>query len=328
MSSANPSTGAVLFEGITLNEFSTGYADAIGSGSGIGAVILRATAGSNYTDAKLDSAVEQAQATGLRIGFYHYLIADDEAEARVQAQFFCGVTAGFKSALRPAMLFESLNGLSFDAANRIARAFLRAVREACGVAPAVYTDLESANLLWSRAIADEFPLWVIDEGGSDAPPDLSASPWSRWAGWQYRASLRPGCIGAPVSRFTADMLAAQIVIPEPPADGQKKLICVLVSYGDTLSGIARLFGTTVDAIVRLNGIVNPNRIYPGQRLYLLVDAATPYECCDSYTVKKGDTLSAIGKRFGVDWKRLASINQIANPDKIYPGQRLKLGLCS
>lgn len=40
----------------------------------------------------------------------------------------------------------------------------------------------------------------------------------------------------------------------------------------------------------------------------------------SYTVKSGDTLSAIGKRYGVSWKDIASINKIKNPNLIYPGQ--------
>ena len=105
------------------------------------------------------------------------------------------------------------------------------------------------------------------------------------------------------------------------------LICLTVSPGDTLSGIARLFNTTVDEIVQLNRIANPNRIYPGQQLYLWVAETVPYPCCDVYTVKRGDTLIAIGERFGVDWRRIASINEIANPNLIRPGQVLKLGLC-
>jgi len=39
-----------------------------------------------------------------------------------------------------------------------------------------------------------------------------------------------------------------------------------------------------------------------------------------YTVVKGDTLSAIGKKFGVNWRDIAAANNIANPDLIYPGQ--------
>ena len=36
--------------------------------------------------------------------------------------------------------------------------------------------------------------------------------------------------------------------------------------GDTLSGIASKYGTTYQAIAKLNGISNPNLIYPGQVL--------------------------------------------------------------
>ena len=79
--------------------------------------------------------------------------------------------------------------------------------------------------------------------------------------------------------------------------------------------------------MRLNAIANPNRIYPGQRLYLRVAQTVPYPCCDAYTVRRGDTLSGIGARFGVDWRRLASINEIANANLILPGQTIKLGLC-
>lgn len=329
MAKALEPTGEILFQGLTVNEFSSGYDFSMAKSAGIGAVILRATAGTDYTDARFSVAVQRVQDAGLRLGFYHYLIAEDEEEARAQARFFSNAIAGYDYSLRPAMLFEALNGLSFDAANRIARAFLSETESATGIAPAIYTDAESASLLWNRTIAEAYPLWVIDESNEGAPM-AGDSPWKGWVGWQYRRSLDPGCKsgGTPLSRFTAGMLAQQIVAPDTPdPDSAKKLICITVALGDTLSGIARLFNTTVNKIVRLNNIANPNRIFPGQLLYLRVADTVPYPCCDVYTVRRNDTLSAIGARFGVDWRRLASINEIANPDLILPGQVLKLGLC-
>ena len=54
-------------------------------------------------------------------------------------------------------------------------------------------------------------------------------------------------------------------------------------------------------------------------------AATPSKPSGTtYTVKAGDTLSAIGKRFGVNWKDIASLNNIKNPNLIYPGQVFKI----
>ena len=40
----------------------------------------------------------------------------------------------------------------------------------------------------------------------------------------------------------------------------------------------------------------------------------------SYVVRHGDTLSAIASRYGVNWRRLASDNLLANPNRIYRGQ--------
>lgn len=39
-----------------------------------------------------------------------------------------------------------------------------------------------------------------------------------------------------------------------------------IKSGDTLSGIASRYGTTYQHIAQINGIVNPNRIYAGQRI--------------------------------------------------------------
>jgi len=52
-------------------------------------------------------------------------------------------------------------------------------------------------------------------------------------------------------------------------------------------------------------------------------AATPAP--QTYTVQRGDTLSAIAKRFyghASEYRRIATANNIANPDLIHPGQQL------
>lgn len=45
---------------------------------------------------------------------------------------------------------------------------------------------------------------------------------------------------------------------------------------------------------------------------------------DTYTVQPGDTLSGIASRYGTSWQELQRINAIANPDRIFPGQVLRL----
>ena len=103
-----------------------------------------------------------------------------------------------------------------------------------------------------------------------------------------------------------------------------KLICLRTVYGDTLSGIASLFGSSVAKIARLNGIEDPDRIFPGQRLYVRVPADTPIPACDRYTVRPGDTLSGIAARFGLDPAELAQVNRLFDPDVIFPGQEMRI----
>ena len=46
----------------------------------------------------------------------------------------------------------------------------------------------------------------------------------------------------------------------------------------------------------------------------------------SHTVESGDTLSAIGKKYGVAWRDIFEANrdQLSDPDKIRPGQKLRI----
>ena len=109
-----------------------------------------------------------------------------------------------------------------------------------------------------------------------------------------------------------------------------------VKSGDTLSGIATSYSTTVSKLTSLNNLSNPNLIYVGQRL--LVQAPTTSSTSSStstttststtsattYTVKSGDTLSKIAANHNTTTSTLTSLNNLSNPNLIYVGQVLKL----
>lgn len=107
-----------------------------------------------------------------------------------------------------------------------------------------------------------------------------------------------------------------------------------VKSGDTLSGIASRYNTTVNQIVSLNQLSNPNLIYVGQVLKLKNSQTTNSSSSSSsstaattvgtYTVKAGDTLSAIASRYSTSSSTLASLNSLSNPNLIYVGQVLKV----
>ena len=57
----------------------------------------------------------------------------------------------------------------------------------------------------------------------------------------------------------------------------------------------------------------------------VASAPTATPAPQTYTVQRGDTLSAIAKRFyghASEYRRIAAANNIANPDLIHPGQQL------
>lgn len=102
-----------------------------------------------------------------------------------------------------------------------------------------------------------------------------------------------------------------------------------VKSGDSLSSIAAKYGTSYSTLASINGIANPNKIYVGQNIKLAggssssTTKATSTNAAGSYTVKSGDSLSAIAAKFGTSYSALASKNGIANPNKIYVGQVIK-----
>ena len=68
MATLNP-TGEILFQGLTINEFSAGFNFELAISQGIDAAILRATAGANYADPRFPVAVQRAQEAGMRLGY-------------------------------------------------------------------------------------------------------------------------------------------------------------------------------------------------------------------------------------------------------------------
>ncbi|MEZ5244305.1 MAG: LysM peptidoglycan-binding domain-containing protein [Acidimicrobiales bacterium] len=104
---------------------------------------------------------------------------------------------------------------------------------------------------------------------------------------------------------------------------------ITVSPGDTLSEIAERHDVTVSDLMDWNDIDDPDRIVAGETLIVSAPEgsstpATSGTGAGTHVVTAGDTLSAIAARFGTSIARLIAANQLANPDRIYVGQRLAL----
>lgn len=93
-----------------------------------------------------------------------------------------------------------------------------------------------------------------------------------------------------------------------------------VVSGDTLSGIGSKLGVDWKSIANANGISSPYIIYPGQKLTIPGGASSNSSI--TYTVKSGDTLSEIAKKYNTTVNKIASDNGITNTNLIYVGQKI------
>lgn len=125
-----------------------------------------------------------------------------------------------------------------------------------------------------------------------------------------------------------------------------------VRGGDTLWDIAKAFGTSVEAIRRINYIERGSRIYVGQKLRIPSSAKNLKQKSQSarrfatspqaesqsesdartsgkdesgtYSVRPGDTLWDIAKTYGTTTSRIRQLNGLGRSSRIYPGQKLKV----
>lgn len=96
-----------------------------------------------------------------------------------------------------------------------------------------------------------------------------------------------------------------------------------VKSGDTLSAIASKYGTSYQKLAEYNNISNPNIISVGQ-VIKIPNNSSQVSNKEYYTVKNGDNLSNIAKKYGTSVNQLVSWNNIANANLIYVGQNLRV----
>lgn len=105
------------------------------------------------------------------------------------------------------------------------------------------------------------------------------------------------------------------------------IITYIVQAGDSVYSIARRYGVTPRSIIERNNFINPNAIIPGQKLFVFAEETEPPpppHGTKTYVVYPGDTLYSIAQRTGVTVDQIVRLNNLLNPNYLYPGQRLLL----
>ncbi len=295
---------------------------------GIQYVYIKATEGTWETDDYLRYNYENAKRVGIKVGFYHFVRARSEEGARREAKYFANAISGMEPDCRLAMDFEIFGNLTWWEVNNLSKIFLEETKRLTGKDMVIYSNTNSAINMFSQELANEYPLWVAHYGVSE-PADNGK--WKSWVGFQYTSKGRLNGINGNVDldRFTKEILLDNqeepVPKPEPsPEPGnpedEGENIYYTVKWGDTLSQIALNYGTTVQSLVYLNNIANPNLIYVGQRLMIKTNQSSNQETV-MYTVVSGDTLSQIALEYGTTVSSIVALNNIPNPNLIYPGQK-------
>ena len=119
-------------------------------------------------------------------------------------------------------------------------------------------------------------------------------------------------------------LALVLVLPLPSMAG-----AVQVQPGETLSEIADRLGVSVQRLIEINKIKNPNHLEAGTQLKLPKGisssrGASTKGGVTTVTVGRGETLSSIADRHGVPVSTLMALNSLKNPNHVEVGQVLKV----
>ncbi len=144
--------------------------------AGIEVVYIKSSEGFSYVDSHFERNYEKAKQNGLKIGFYHFVTARTEEEARRQAQFFVSLISKKTVDCKLAMDFESFGNLNKQEVNKIGIAFIKKVEELSKKQAVVYSNAYSAERIWEGEITN-YPLWIAQY---EVDKPQNNGNWKNW----------------------------------------------------------------------------------------------------------------------------------------------------
>ena len=290
-------------------------------------LIARATEGIGCVDKYCDGYIQQAIKLGKPFGFYHF--ARPTNDPIREADFFYSNCRGYFGKGIPILDWESGNTSKVTWAKK----WLDRVYQLSGVKPVIYMSESVVNSYdWSSVANADYGLWVAKYRDNNPDYNYNMSNagsrprvkwWKFYCMWQWTSTGRlsgyNGNLDCNVfygDQSTWDAYAGKstsTVKPQPkPSRKTTDQLADEVIAGQWGNGSDRknrltAAGYNYDAVQK---VVN-------QKMAAKKQTAHVY-----YVVKRGDTLSGIASKYGTTYQRLAQINGIANPNRIYVGQKI------
>jgi nucleoid-associated protein YgaU len=242
-----------MIKGVDVSSYNTLY-----SAEGLDFVFVKATEGRSYINPHQSAQAAKARKAGAVVGFYHFLWPGNIA---AQAAYFVEKCASVEGDLLAADWETTGSGTAASSAEK--DQFLKEVKR---LRPTHRVLLYCNRDFWLIRDSTSYAadgLWIADYVTASRP--RIKAPWlfhqhadkpldTDVGAFPDRAALRKWATGT----------AAPPHRPSPPSAA-----VYTVRSGDTLSGIATRYGTTVSKLAAANGIKDPNRIAAGQTIKIV-----------------------------------------------------------
>lgn len=309
----------------------------------IAGAIIRCGYGMDMTkqdDKQWARNVAECERLGIPYGVYLYSYATNTDRAKSEAQHVLRLIKGRKLAYP--VYFDIEEPGTESAAVACAKAFGDII-EAAGYWCGVYYNKDWHNRVIKGQL-DRFVRWGAGYGSNDGQQHASYKPNFGEDIWQYssKGSI-PGVSGNVDVNICYRDYPAEILgstpapKPEPlkpTAPTYKHKVGEHVVFSTCYSSSTDPNSKAIAAskMVRNHGVIT--KIQNGAKNPYLLDNGLcwvndgdirgQYQAAQYYTVKSGDTLSGIAAKYGTTYQQLAQLNGIANPSKIYAGQKLRV----
>ena len=295
--------------------------------------MLRAGYGFNTVDPQFRRNASECNRIGLPIGAYWFCYAVSPSSAVQEADGCLDTIADYKLEYpvcydieQASVDYASGEGVTItpELAKQLVKSFCDRI-EAKGYFAMFYSNKNFLDQYLGSDIAKRYALWYARYADTFDGTDCAM--------WQYTSQGSvPGISGnvdlnlsyvdfpSVIQDAGLNRLSGGTPSPSPSPAPSTDYITYVIQSGDTLSGIAARYGTTVSELTRLNGISDPDRIYAGNTLKVPESGAS-YQ---TYTIRSGDTLNGIAARYGTTVSELAKLNGISDPDRIYAGNTIRI----
>lgn len=287
--------------------------------------MIRSSSGHFTEDPQFKNNVAKCNSKDIPWGAYHFSYARNYEEAKTEAQKCLELVKSQPNRRYPIAIdiesdtWKSSQNITLKDEIQVIKAW-KEVIEGAGEYLMLYCNLSYYNGLkkLDSDLINSIDLWLAEWGKSQ--PSVSCGMW------QFTSSNGKLDINIAYKDYPSLIAGttSKEPTPAPTPEPTTSETSYTVKKGDTLSGIASKYNTTYQKLASYNGIADANKIYPGQVIKIPGNGsnATQTSSVDTYTVKKGDTLTAIAKKYGTTISKIASDNGIADPNKIYAGQTL------